>query len=339
MVNRLVTYQLKSINHLINHRKGEIKFGERLHFITEGVELLQQIKSSEAKFVLFGIPEDVGVRLNYGRPGASNAWQATLQALLNTQNNPFNKGKRLLLLGHLDFSKELNSITALDTNTQRNHAHKIVQLIDKEVTYLVQQIVGAGKIPIAVGGGHNNAYGMVKGCSLALNRPVNILNIDAHTDFRLRDVRHSGNPFSYAYTEGFLKKYAMFGLHENYTPKIVVNAITQEVENFMFTTYEQLFIRREKDIETEISAAIDFVKPAPFGLEIDCDSVQNMPSSAMSPTGFSVDMVRNIVHRCSRNKNILYMHIAEGAPNPASETEMQLAGKFIAHLITDFIRK
>lgn len=29
------------------------------------------LKESDAKFVLFGIPEDIGVRANHGRPGAA----------------------------------------------------------------------------------------------------------------------------------------------------------------------------------------------------------------------------------------------------------------------------
>jgi formiminoglutamase len=36
---------------------------------------------------------------------------------------------------------------------------------------------------------------------------VNAINFDAHSDFRILEGRHSGNGFSYAYEEGFLKKY------------------------------------------------------------------------------------------------------------------------------------
>jgi formiminoglutamase len=36
---------------------------------------------------------------------------------------------------------------------------------------------------------------------------VNAINFDAHSDFRILEGRHSGNGFSYAYEEAFLKKY------------------------------------------------------------------------------------------------------------------------------------
>jgi arginase family enzyme len=38
-------------------------------------------------------------------------------------------------------------------------------------------------------------------------KTINAINFDAHSDFRILEGRHSGNGFSYAYEEGFLKKY------------------------------------------------------------------------------------------------------------------------------------
>ena len=70
---------------------------------------------------------------------------------------------------------------------------------------LLKIIIKAKKIPIIVGGGHNNAYGIIKGSALALNKKINVLNIDAHADFRPLEGRHSGNGFSYAFHEGFIK--------------------------------------------------------------------------------------------------------------------------------------
>ncbi len=91
-----------------------------------------------------------------------------------------------------------------------------VETIDQSVNQLVYSIVKAGKIPIVVGGGHNNAYGIIKGCALALKTKINTINFDAHTDLRALEGRHSGNGFSYAIDEGFLNRYFIFGLHENH---------------------------------------------------------------------------------------------------------------------------
>lgn len=334
----LVTYQLKYVNKFISHRKGEVKIGEKFAFAEEGLSLKEQLDKSKTKYVLFGIPEDIGVRANMGRPGTRNAWQATLSSLLNVQQNQFNKGGKVLLLGHLDFSKEIEKIDTSATNRAKK-IQKLINLIDKEVTYLVQLIIMSGKTPIIVGGGHNNSYGIIKGCALAYGKPINTINIDAHTDFRTRESRHSGNGFSHAFEEGFLNRYFIFGLHENYTSKNIFNKLSDEDARVAYNTIESLFVRREKGLSEEAYRAISFVNETSFGLEIDCDAIQNIPSSAMSPVGFQANDARYLTHLFSREKNCTYLHICEAAPDSENINEMILVGKLISYLITDFIKK
>jgi formiminoglutamase len=42
-----------------------------------------------------------------------------------------------------------------------------VKKIDKDVSHIIFNIIKLGKIPIIIGGGHNNAYGNIKGSALA----------------------------------------------------------------------------------------------------------------------------------------------------------------------------
>ena len=205
--------ELAKITH---HRSGEIKFGEKIITVPKDTNILEFMDSCEAKFVLFGITEDIGVRANLGRPGTATAYQSALNSLVNIQHNKFCKGSNLLVLGHLDITSEIEAAQSLDSKIkeERKELFKLVEKIDAEVSHVVHQIVKAGKIPIIIGGGHNNAYGNIKGLALAKGKPVNAINFDAHTDFRILEGRHSGNGFSYAYEDGFLKKYFVFGLHE-----------------------------------------------------------------------------------------------------------------------------
>ena len=140
-------------------------------------------------------------------------------------------------MGYLGFDEEYKKLADLDPTkiTYINKARKIVEEIDKEVTYYVSMIIRSGKIPIVVGGGHNNAYGMLKGSSLALNKPINAINMDAHSDFRSLEGRHSGNGFSYAFYEGFLSKYTVFGLQENYSSKSVLKSFETLSTNLRYT--------------------------------------------------------------------------------------------------------
>ncbi|MFI2742222.1 formimidoylglutamase [Zhouia sp. PK063] len=341
MLKPLIPYTLKDINPLINYRKGETKFGEKVDLLLTHEQIEEQINSSLAKYVLIGIPEDAGVIANFGRPGARNAWQAVLKTLVNIQNNSYLKPKKLLILGHLDYQKELNALEnfADDAELYRKNAKALVKKIDDDVTYLVQHIVKAGKKPIVVGGGHNNAYGILKGCAIGHGKPLNAINIDAHTDFRPSKSRHSGNGFSCAYKEGFLNKYFIFGIHENYTPAKVFDKLHKNPERVQYNTFEEIEIRQEKELTYQINTAMDFIKTDKFGIEIDCDAIKNIPSSAMTSTGFSIEQVRRLLHAFSSHKNASYLHICEAAPNSNHENEQLLTGKLITTLITDFLKK
>ncbi|QLE02976.1 formimidoylglutamase [Galbibacter sp. BG1] len=338
MTSNLVIYDLKTITPLISSRKGEQKLGEHIQLLHTDEPLEAQLNASDAKYVLLGIPEDIGIIGNLGKVGARNAWDTALPFILNIQNNKQTKGSKILLLGHLDFQKELKKIASLEGEEKVDEARKITSVIDKEITNLIRILVSSGKKPIVIGGGHNNSYGMIKGTSLATGNAINCLNVDAHSDFRKREGRHSGNGFSYAYHEGFLDNYFIFGLHENYTSKKVFKTLLKK-ENIHFNTFEELFIRKEKGFDFELKEAIDFVKTKKFGLEIDMDAIEGMPSSAMSSSGLHLNTVREIVFKAKKSKNISYLHIAEAAPEVGNEREEMMVGKAIAYLVSDFIRK
>ena len=325
---------------ITNHRSGEIKFGEKIITIPKDVDVIDFITNSDAKFVLLGIPEDIGVRANLGRAGAATAYESALQSLANIQHNKFCKGSNLIVLGQLNVSEEMEKAQNLDLSSKENRKElfKLVEKLDVEVSHIIHQICSTGKIPIIVGGGHNNAYGNIKGLALAKGKPVNAVNFDAHTDFRILEGRHSGNGFSYAFEDGFLKKYFVFGLHENFVSKSVFNTLKELTSRVKYVTYEEVEVKREKNFETELENALNFIKNEPFGVELDLDAIPNIPSSAMTLSGFSVDKARHFVYYLGKNQNASYFHICEGAPELDDSKNNHLTGKLIASLITDFMK-
>ncbi|WP_116496679.1 hypothetical protein [Balneicella halophila] len=52
------------LNSFIKPRKGEVKLGEVVSVIKNQEDYLEELKRSPYKYVLFGIPEDIGVRMN-----------------------------------------------------------------------------------------------------------------------------------------------------------------------------------------------------------------------------------------------------------------------------------
>ncbi|PWA06157.1 formimidoylglutamase [Flavobacterium psychrotolerans] len=339
-MEKLIPFYASDLIKITNYRNGEIKFGEKILTVPKDTDIKLFIKNCPAKYVLLGIPEDIGVRANFGRPGTASAWENTLKSIANIQHNRFCKGEELLILGQINVSEEMKAVENLNFHdiTDRKKLSDLVVSIDKEVAHIISTVVKSGKKPIIIGGGHNNSYGNIKGTALAKGRPINAINFDAHSDFRILEGRHSGNGFSYAYEEGFLKKYFIFGLHENYTSKKVLSNIRKIEDRVRFNTYDEIAIRKQKNFEKELSQAYEFIRNDYYGIEIDLDAIPNIASSAMTISGFSVERLRQFIHFFGKGQNAAYLHICEGAPDLCEESGNHLIGKLIGYLVTDFMK-
>jgi formiminoglutamase len=339
-MEKLIPFTINDLAKITNHRSGEIKFGEKMITVPKETNPIEFLKTCEAKYVLLGIPEDIGIRANFGRPGAASAWDSAIKGIANIQHNRFCKGSQIIVLGQLNVCQEMKEVEHLDFNDidDRSKLSQLVEKIDKDVSHIIFNIIKLGKIPIVIGGGHNNSYGNIKGAALAKGKSINAINFDAHSDFRILEGRHSGNGFSYAYEEGFLKKYFVFGLHENYTSKSVLDILKKIEDRVRYVTYDSINIRKEKVFQQEMVQAMEFVNTDPFGIEIDLDAIPNIASSAMTLSGFSVEELRQFVSFFGKNKNATYLHICEGAPDLGEDKNNHLIGKLIGHLVTDFIK-
>ncbi|WP_366183803.1 formimidoylglutamase [Flavobacterium ovatum] len=339
-MEKLLPFTMKDLAKITNHRSGEIKFGEKMITIASGVDPISFLIKSEAKYVLVGIPEDVGIQANSGRPGAASAWKTAINSIANIQHNRFCKGNQIIVLGEIDVQEEMEDAKKLDFKNidDRLKLSQLVAKIDKEVSHIIFSIIKAGKTPIIIGGGQNNAYGNIKGAALAKGKPINSINFDAHSDFRILEGRHSGNGFSYAYNEGFLKKYFIFGLHENYVSKSVLDLIKKTEDRLRYNTYDSIKIRSEKNFSQEMIAAHEFIKTDSYGIEIDLDAIPNIASSAMTLSGFSIEELRQFIAYFGKHKNATYLHICEGAPDLDADKNNHLIGQLIGYLVTDFIK-
>lgn len=318
-------------------RTGEQKLGEKIECVDQDWE--ETLKISSAKYALLGISEDIGVRGNLGKPGTASSWKPFLKSFLNVQHNEFLDGKNILVLGQLK-SNDLSEICQKnqgENETQLTQLRETVAKLDDRLSYVMQQICAAGKIPIVIGGGHNNCYGNIKGTSLALSTPINVINCDPHTDFRALEGRHSGNGFSYAMDEGYLSNYAMVGLHESYTSQAILNRLEAFDKKVFTSYYDEVFIREEISWRQSIQKGINFVKSnISTGIELDIDAIENAPSSAQTPSGIGVNQARFYVYQTAKKLTPAYLHLAEAAPelgqNPAQ------VGKLLAYLVADFIK-
>ena len=307
----LKLYTKKDIQTITRIRNLETKIGEKVDTI---INFPEDLYKSKAKYVLLGLPEDIGVRANYGRGGAQTAWKPALENILNIQSNHFFTGESLLVLGHIDFGSLMQQSLHLHSKSEKDvkHLRKLVEQIDEVVFKVIKEIIATEKIPIVIGGGHNNSYPLIKAAAFnSIDRKINVLNCDPHTDFRAQEGRHSGNGFSYAFDEGFLNKYSVFGIHESYNTQEVLNRFHTNKKQLLYSTFEEMFVTQTVSFEDSLKASIDFCKTNPCGLEIDLDAITNVPTSAKTSSGLSPVQARQFVYQAAKQLKPLYFHILE----------------------------
>lgn len=337
----------KQILSLTNMRKYETKLGEVIDCCKdEETPLEEVIKSGKARYVLFGVPEDAGIQANLGMGGARSLWTAFLKSFLNIQSNDYFSGEQILALGAFDFSEEIRLITATAINPEERLAalRSFVEKIDMQVEEIVKIICRNGKIPVIIGGGHNNAYGAIKGAAKGLYSAgviplaqISAINLDAHPDYRMKEGRHSGNAFRYADDDGYLNKYFALGVHENYLQDVVVRDM-QENPFIDYITYEDIFLKEKFNFTQAVARATGFVEDNLTGVELDLDCIENVVSSAMTPSGLSALNARFFLHFIPTEIQVAYLHICEGSSHLDDGTSSKLTGKLVSYLVSDFVK-
>jgi formiminoglutamase len=184
-------YTKEDILSLTKIRRFETRIGERIKHLPLTGEWMDALQQSTAKYVLLGIPEDIGVKANYGTGGTDTAWLPFLSCFLNNQSNDFLNGENMLLLGHFDFGdiKYLIENNADNPDELIEAYRHAVNSIDDAVENMIKVITALKKIPIVIGGGQNNAYPIIKGTAKGLHKAeltplaqINCINLDAHAD-------------------------------------------------------------------------------------------------------------------------------------------------------------
>lgn len=144
---------------------------------------------------LLGLPSDLGITKNGGRPGAS-------LAPIHFREY-FNKLTPHPLLSMLPSILDFGDLEFLSTQTIESVQKQTQQFIEQQISPIVLDHVN--KVPCFIGGGHDFAYPTLKPFLQLESDPEQclIVNIDAHLDVRSTDFKgaHSGTPFYQLLTE------------------------------------------------------------------------------------------------------------------------------------------
>ncbi|AWL10648.1 Formimidoylglutamase [Saliniradius amylolyticus] len=333
MTDFLLPTSQSDLDGLVAQRPGEVKLGQRLHLSGSSPDYREAARAG-VKYVLLGVPEQTGPKANLGKGGAHLGWDAFLQAFVNLQSNLLFTGEQVMVAGQMDCQ---SSKALTDLESLRHHCAEL----DERLVVTLTPIFQAGLIPIIIGGGHNNAYGAIKACSQVLNTSLAVSNFDPHADFRAMEGRHSGNPFRYAHHEGFLSHYAVLGLHEQKNSQEALDALKEQ--GFPWYSVQQISWRRELTLARAIGHVGHYLLSSgmPVGIELDMDAISEMPTSAITRAGMSLDDALYYVDQIGRQPAVKYLHLAEAAPerHPAGEKAgMRVTGQALAELVSGFIK-
>jgi formiminoglutamase len=293
-------------------RNGETRLGQ-----------VVQAYSTETtcRYVILGIEESVGPALNLGLPGAEHAFQAFLTRFLNMQSNDYLSGESIMIAGTIGVSPNASS------------EELSIEALDKLVESVLLPFVSQCITPIVIGGGHNNALPIIRAISKAKEAKLGIINMDPHGDCRTTEKRHSGNSFSYGFQEDLIRYYAVIGLHPQYNNAHILDFLKKN--RCGFTLFDD-YILGKRDLLTDLYNEKSHLESIDhFGIELDLDAIQDMPSSAFTPSGFSLNEGRMYVKTLANSSKCRYLHLPEGAP--CNEQEEKIVGKALAYLVWDFI--
>lgn len=148
----------------------------RWHDVVVSLEPGQASRLLRESIGLVGFGVDEGVRRNQGRVGAAEGPNAIRSALANFA---FHAQRPIADLGTVTLGGG-----SLES-AQREYARRVTR------------IIGAGGLPVGLGGGHEIAWGTWMGVHAGLDprSSVLVLNLDAHLDLRESSVATSGTPF------------------------------------------------------------------------------------------------------------------------------------------------
>ncbi len=280
---------------------------------------------AEADVVLFGVPTNEGIRRNGGRLGASEAPNAIRQWF----------GKLTPYAGP-HFNKHLNDLHIVDLG-DINQGY--LDDMHESASQVTQELIAAGKIVIALGGGHDVTYPLVQGFGRAQHAPteIGLINIDAHLDVRKKKdgKHHSGSSFRLLLEEGIIKgqHFAEIGIQSFAASEKHFDWVIQQGARIL--TFEDATTAHLPNAFEECEFAIthgDSDFPTYLSFDMDCVRASDAPGvSAPAPIGFLAEEAYELSVAAGLSKNVRMFDIVEvSPPHDVDGRTARLAARMVA---------
>lgn len=253
------------------------------------------------RVALLGLPDDTGVKLNFGRVGAAAGPAAFRAALAGFGTNFDARGERSLKLPLFD-AGDIDVVPGGEAELAETHAR--VEAAARELHEL-------GLVVVAVGGGHDLSLPTITALSKHLGAALGGINLDAHLDVRERVG--SGMPFRRLIEGGYLesRRFIELGL----------NRFANEQGDWQWLKAQGADMVLVDDVLRDGVRAGERLERALAGgsgfLSIDLDGIDGAFApgvSAKNPLGLRVEHAAELAETAGRRPEIQHFDLMELCP-------------------------
>lgn len=272
---------------------------------------------------LLGLPDDTGVKLNGGRPGAREG-PAAFRAALAGYGTPYDGEKRR--------NMDVRVFDAGDIEPASGETEAAMFETHARVVEAVGAIHSAGMVPVCIGGGHDLTLPTVTALSKHVGQPVGGVNFDAHLD--VRQLAGSGMPYRRLIDGGWVDPHTF--------AEVGVGRFVNDEADLQWLRDTRATLRFADEMTSDPASAASILNGVPGTREtafvsIDVDGIDSSQApgvSAINPCGLTVAHAARLASAAGADQRVRHFDIMElSPPNDVAGRTARVA----AHLFLSFI--
>jgi len=261
---------------------------------------------------ILGLPDDLGVRMNHGRPGAQNG-PAAIRRAMASYGTTFDLLRDRAIEATV---YDAGDVAPAAPEEFADDEQRTLRETHERVTHAVAAIHERGMLPLCLGGGHDLTFPAVRALAQHLGGPVGGLNVDAHLDVRAEPG--SGMPFRALIEGGHLdpRRFCVFGAGRFVSSREHAEWLTKRGGRIMGVETATAHQHALKDAFATLRTAD--APDAPVFVSIDLDAIDGSQApgvSATNPMGLSAALAAEAARRAGANPGVRHFDIMEHNPD------------------------
>ncbi len=288
-----------------------------------------------ASIALLGLPDDTGVALNTGRPGASGGPTA-FRAALARFGNPFDAGSSRVLSTRVLDCGDIVCSDHPDPETRLHETHD-------RASEAVQTLHDAGFATVGIGGGHDGTFAFARGLArhLKIESPdarLAGLNLDPHLD--VRETVGSGMPFRELVEQAFMNPacFVELGIGRFSNSREHLEYLSSRGAHLV--TIDQLLAEPKPEIDRAFANAFGSGESGFVTIDLDALDGSFAPGvSAVNPLGISPAIAAAVAERAGATPTVRHFDIMELSPPYDDGRTARIAAMLFLHFLAGFERR